>query len=404
MIYDVAIIGGGASGLMAGCVCKEKKLNTIIIEKNSKIGRKILSTGAGKCNISNLNVSADSYLTDDPKKLSNVFNKLTPDKLLSFINHKLGIMTVVKEKGKIFPVSENAASVVNAFDIFLRNKNIEILTLTQAIGVKKEKDFFEIKLKTLPHNFEKKNFKEKNFILKSKKLIISSGGPSYPRIGGSAWGYEILKGFGHSIIDLYPLIVPFKVESPSFKIIDGLRMNAKVTLENGIVIEDEILFTDYGISGPFALELSYYYKDIDMIEIELMSEISEKEMINFFIKREDKNLSAVDFFKSVFDPKFVEFLIHNKIISENQRYSDELARYLVSYIKKFKLYNLSVCGFDLGMSKRGGVSFKEVNENFESTKVKNLFLTGEILNVCGKSGGYNLHFAFTSGYLSGLSI
>ncbi|HOL63073.1 MAG TPA: aminoacetone oxidase family FAD-binding enzyme [Elusimicrobiales bacterium] len=403
-IYDVAIIGAGAGGLLSACVLAEKGFKTILIEKNSKIGRKILSTGAGKCNISNSNISSRFYITDDYPKLDRIFSSCGPEKIVSYINDKLGIMTVEKEKGKIFPVSQKAESVVNAFDIFLKTKKAEILKLCEVLDIEKKSDIFEIGFKTLPHQYEKKDFVSEKYRIKSKKIIIACGGPSYPQIGGTDFGMKIARKFGHRIIPPVGVITPFKVLKPDLSALNGIRMNAKTKLFDGKIIEDEILFTDYGISGPFALELSFYLGEkIDEITIELISEVSEKKMKDFFLNR-PKNLKVFEVLKSMFDPKFADFLSEYCEINPDFQFNSSVASSIIDKIKNFKLSGLSAMGFDYAMTKKGGVPLAEVSDSFESKKNKGMYIIGEVLNVCGKTGGYNLHFAFTSGYVACESI
>lgn len=409
-LYDVAIIGAGASGLISASVLAEKNIKTILIEKNSKIGRKLLSTGAGKANLSNTNISTDFYLCDDKRKLQEIFKKTPSEEVLNFLRYKLGVFTVVKERGKIYPLSEKSENVSFAFENFLKNSSVSVKLLTLITSVHYNKNIFEIKAKTLPHRFEKNDFVEKEFIIRTRNLVISTGGPSYPKIGGTYSGFDIAKTLGHSINEIKPLITPFEVESPNLSLLDGIRRNARVVISikgKQTIIEDEVLFTDYGISGPLALDLSFYYGregEINSIFLDLYPELSDNELISFFNKRIDGSKSFKDLLFPSVEFRLAEFILKKLSIKADDKTDIKGIERFVSEIKNLRLEGLTPCGFDMAMSKTGGVPLDEIDEGFESKKIKNLFITGELLDSGGKSGGYNLHFAFTSGYASAKKI
>jgi len=408
--YKVAIIGAGASGLMASSILAEKGIKTILIEKNTNIGRKILSTGAGKCNISNSNINTDCYNCLDLEKLKIILSKVSLTDILNFFKYKLGIITFSDEKGRIFPISQKAESVPLAFEIFLKNKSVEIMTLTEVISISNKNDYFEIKCRHIPADWQKKELKSEIFTIKSEKLILACGGPSYPRIGGTFSGFEIAKILSHTIREIRPIITPLLVTKPDLSLLNGIRVNAKtqISINNKKeIIQGELLFTNYGISGPFALDISFatsHFKEIPYLNIELIPEISENELLDFLKKRINKNNSIYEIIAPAIDRKLAIFILKELKINYDTKADYQLIKKISHKLKNFEIFSLKPKSFDMAMSKIGGIPFDEINENFESKKIKNLFIVGEMLDCAGKSGGYNLHFAWISGYIAGKSI
>ncbi|MEF3280107.1 MAG: aminoacetone oxidase family FAD-binding enzyme [Elusimicrobiota bacterium] len=407
-IYDVAIIGGGASGVVSACIVSNK-LKTIILEKNLKLGRKILSSGAGKCNLSNSNISIDFYKTSEPEILKKIFQKIPYQTIIDFLNSEIGIMTKILDNGKIYPFSERAESVIFAFESYLKQKNVDIKTLTYVEDVEYQDEVFKITAKTLPLQWEKKNLSSQKLTFFAKNLILSTGGPSYPRIGGTDFGFKIAKKFGHSIKEPLPILVPLSVGSPRLLELSGVRITAGCIFNfkaKKIFLKDELLFTDYGISGPIAIDISFYMDDyIDQISFDLAPSIDKEEIFNFMRNRIEKNsFSIAELFFPVFEPKLINFICQKLKLDKNLKANEKIIKKIIDEIKNFKVYGIKKLSFESAMSKIGGVPLSEVDLNFESKKQKKLFLTGEILDCGGKSGGYNFHFAFTTAYSAAMKI
>ena len=404
--YKVAIVGGGASGLMSAALLAEKNIDTILIEKNHKLGRKLYSTGSGKGNYLNENISADFYI-GDKAEISKIIKEEYNSQLKDFFSMRLGILPVKDERGRIFPFSMKAESIVYAFESFIKNKSVSVKLLTEAQAIEK-KGNFEIKVKRkIPQSDNKFKFEEET--IKSENLILAAGGPSYPRIGGSDSGFKLLSSLGHSVKEIKPIITPFSVSNPRLPTLDGVRIDAKVTIEKGkerIELMDELLFTQYGISGPLALEISFYFKGdkIDIINLDLMPNFSIENIMDFVNKRIEMNLSYEELLLPFLDKKIVNFILSMLKIEIKEKVNLDNARKFFMKLKKFELYDLKPLGFEYAMSKTGGAPLSEIDENFESKIMKNLFLTGEILDCGGKSGGYNLYFAWLSGFLSANKI
>ncbi len=398
-IYDTAIVGAGASGLMAACFACEGGLKTVLIDKNHKVGRKILSTGAGKCNLSNENISVDDYLCAEKDRLRELLSIVKKDDILNFFSEDLGMMLLRENDGKIYPFSKKSETPIFAFEKYLKKHSVEIFTLLKVSSIINKNDLFEIELNQCLAPGEKETKLQKTFTILARKVILACGGPSYPRIGGSQDGFALAKSFGHSIRNIKPILTPFNVKMPNLSLLDGLRLTASAFYKQK-KIEGEILFSSSTISGPLALDLSFFCAGeyIDEISIDLIPEIEKEKIINFF---KNKHGSYFDVLSASLDKKLSKFILDLTGINPQSEKKDEGIHKVVEKLKNLKFKGLSPCGFDAAMAKTGGVPLSELDNNFMSLKKKNLFLTGEMIDCGGRSGGYNLHFAWISGILAG---
>ncbi|GAB4029206.1 MAG: NAD(P)/FAD-dependent oxidoreductase [Elusimicrobiota bacterium] len=402
-IYHAAVIGAGASGMAAACALAERGMYTALVEKNHRLGRKILSTGAGKCNFSNENISLNDYICQEKNILKRIFSKIPPQKVLDFFSKRLKMLCSKDSDGKLYPFSRKAETVVFAMENFIKSSSVDIMTLREAISVKWNNGFFEIELCSSPGPGERKSMSASVTTIRCANLILACGGPSYPRIGGTYSGFELARCFGHTVRPLSPLITSFEVANPDLSILDGLRLQARAFLPDGSDIEGELLFTSYGISGPLALDLSFLYARncFEKISLDLLPEFSKKELISFFKPASGTYLNTL---RSSLDDKLVSFILSISKIRPDSFTDTGGLNIIISLLKNIPLHGLSPSGFEQAMAKTGGVPLCEVDDCFESIKRKGLFLTGEMLDCGGRSGGYNLHFAWTSGLLAGMSI
>jgi len=342
LIYDIAIIGAGASGLMAASRLQNQKIS--IIDKNSKIGEKIRISGGSKCNITNKYLD-ENYYDGDKELISKTFKSFDNQKLLNFLN-KNGVFPKIDEK------------IVKG--TYFCNSSSEPIKMFKRLN--KKTDFY------MEHEVLDVEFKDELFIvktnkqnIKSKKLIVASGGLSYKSLGASDIGYKIAKKFGHNISKLDPALVGFTVQKEQFwfKELSGLSLDVEISIENK-KIKGKMLFTHKGCSGPAILTSSLYWKK---------GQIS----INFL---PDKN--------SYLPKRFRQLAKAQNI---------DLKNYLFAPAGNF--------GYTKAEVTRGGVDTKELTSSFESKYQKSLFFIGEITNVTGELGGYNFQWAFSSGYCVG---
>lgn len=339
MNFDVAILGAGASGLMAASRIKNKKL--CIIDANKQIGQKIKISGGSKCNITNKYMGADHYLGEG-EFISRTLERFTQKDLLSFLN-KNGVYPKIDEKivkGTFF--CNSSSEVINMFKKL--TKHCELRLDTKVLDVEFKDDEFVISTS-----------KGK---IKAKKLIVASGGLSYPSLGASDIGIKIAQKFGHNIIKTNPALVGFTVQKEQFwfKELSGLSLDVRISVEDK-KIEGKMLFTHKGCSGPAILSASLYW---------------------------NKGSLSIDFLpnKDSYLPKRFRKIAKEKNI--------DLRDYKISPAGNF--------GFSKAEVTKGGVDTNEIDENFQSTLKRNLYFVGEVLDVTGELGGYNFQWAFASGY------
>jgi len=411
--YDIIIIGGGASGLAAGCAAAETGADVLIIEKNHVPGRKILSTGAGKCNFSNFQVSPEHYHPQNPAFLNQTFKALPPAEIAAFFSN-LGLLYTRGEHGRLFPRSMKAQDVVNVLVNRLGALGATLLTLTEVLTIKKESNSFLVETVKVAPKWEKKAPAGGKNIYRAGRVILAAGGATYPQIGGSLKGYDLLESFGHSVTAPRPAIAPLKTKEKIVRELDGVRLEALVRLTDGkdklAETTGELLFTGYGISGPAALDLS-------RSAVEALAEGPVFAEADFFMDFPAQKFEALLFerVKSFSGRPFSHFacgLLNEKILRAAAELAgiawqgtlpgvDKISKF-GERLKCFRLEITGATGFEDAMVTVGGCALTGIDPStFASKKVKGLYVTGELLDIDGDSGGYNLHLAWTSGILAG---
>jgi len=366
----VGIIGGGAAGIISAITIKRNnpQAQVTILEKQSRIGKKILVTGNGKCNLSNLDINLKAYNTDIIADAIRLFDS---QKCIDFFE-ELGLMVRVDESGRIYPYSEKATTVV---DILL----YEI----ERLGIKIKCDFDVIEIK-----------KQDQFIVYSDRydfvnfdyIVLATGGMAAINFENN--GYTLAKRLGHSVTKLTPGLVGYRVVE-KIKHLSGLRVKAQVSV-NEHISYGEIQFKDDGISGIAIFDLSRYIEKGSIISLDLMPEKSFDEIYQFL---EHKNMEQA--LMGIF-PKMI---VKDLLTRAHSIYE------IIKVIKDYRFQVIESYGFKNAQITIGGINYKEVSPlNFSSLIVNNLYIVGEILNIDGICGGYNLHFAWASGYLAGIDI
>ena len=380
------IVGGGACGLLSGILLAKRGERVTIVEKNQNPAKKIVVSGNGRCNITNKNISISNYPLGDRTLLKSLLGKFgfSEAKRL-FLS--LGIELKLSEDGRVFPLSLSGRSVVDVLLGHLKSLNVELLLNSEVIDVIKDEKSFLVELK------DKK--------LRAKKLIVCSGSIAYKSVGVSDIGYRIAKKFGHSVKDLYPSLVQVECKDRVVHKASGVKIYSKVlVLDDKRVLhecEGDLLFTNYGLSGLAILDSSFYiYKAKEpYLMIDLMPKISYEELVALFDRRlKLKDVLDYDSWLGAIIPKkLISLVSRSKLL--NKKSIKELA---------YNIKNLKIKVDNLRDEKyaeiiAGGVDSREVDsKTLESKKVKNLYFGGEVLDVAGERGGYNLHFAFASAY------
>lgn len=362
--YDTIIIGGGASGLFMSSFLKSKHL---ILEANGSVGRKLAITGGGKCNFSNYEISSDNFV-GNKALVDSALSELSTKDLCKFIS-SLNLSYEVRNKTQLF-LKSNAKDFSSA----LEKKALKIRVN-------------EI-VKSVCH--DGKNFKiitnQNEFF--ANRLIVASGGISYPQVGATDVGYSVATTFGHKIVTPKPALVGFTVQSNEFwlKELSGVSLKAKIKTQKKDFLAD-LLFTHKGMSGPVVLNASLYYEK-GFLEIDFLPDFELKNL------KGAKQISTL----LPLPKRFVKAFLDNFKLADKP--CDKLKAEDFEILNKLKSYKFAPAG-TFGYSKaevtKGGVCADEINElNFESKLCKNLFFVGEVLDINGELGGYNLHFAFAS--------
>jgi hypothetical protein len=393
-IYDVIIIGGGASGLVAAIEAKKQYKNVAVIEKEQRVGKKILATGNGKCNMTNINANIKNYNGSFSYCIKKLYNEFSPQYIRDCFKN-MGLYSVSDNMGRVYPTCKQASAVVDILRNALRMNDIEEITNEKVKDIKVEEHFTVI---------------TENSEFYCKKLIIATGGKSSPRLGSDGSMYKILENIGHTITKLKPALCPIRVNSDILKSIKGVRANGKITvLIKGKAVkssEGEIQFTDNSISGICAFDLSGL--DFDVVRVSLMPEYTVVEILDILKERRKifyyNNID--EFFLGMFNNKLsIAILKYGKMGSFNRKCNDisdkELYR-LAEIINNFEFKAQGNNSYDHSQVTKGGILGKEINEDtFESMFIPNLYFCGEVIDIDGICGGYNLQFAFASGMKAG---
>ena len=409
---NVIVIGGGPAGMISAISSAENGNNVTIIEKMNSCGKKLLITGKGRCNITNsadLNGFIENTPTN-PKFIYGAFSNFTNQDIIDLLE-KEGVKTKVERGGRVFPVSDKSKDVLDALLKILNRLNVKIIC---------NKEVSKILVKDGQVNGVKlKDGKE----LSCDKVILATGGKSYPVTGSTGDGYILSKELGHTIIDLKPSLIPLVSNDGVCKDLQGLSLknvSIKLKYNDKIIYQDfgEMLFTHFGVSGPIILSASSYlirYKNID----ELLKEKSIKLYIDFkpALSEEKLDLRILrDFdefknkeFKNSLDKllpqKLIPVIIEKVGIDQYKRVNEITKEERLKLVKTLKCFEISISGvrpIEEAIVTSGGVDTKEINpKTMESKIVKGLFFAGEIIDVDSLTGGFNLQIAWSTGFTAG---
>ena len=397
--YDAIIIGGGASGLMCAIAAKRKnpRMSVAIIEKNDRVGKKLLSTGNGRCNLTNADVAPDKYVGNGAKKLvSAVLQKYNVQSLLDYFR-ALGLLTSKDSEGRYYPLSRQASTVLDVLRFNCEALGIEMICGEAVTKVAAEKGF---------------SVTTKQNVYTAKKLVIAAGSPAAPKLGGSRSEALFL---GHKAAPFSAALCPVTVRSDILKSLKGLRVQAEVKLESdkGVVKTErgEVQFNEDNLSGICVFDLSLFAKPDMRISLDLLPDISEKELYNILIKNKElfANHTIDNLLTGILQKRIAQAVLKSAGAKDFSRSCSTLGDgELGSIAKTAKSLCFTVtgnAGFDRAQACRGGVLCGQIDPvTMQSLLVKNLYFCGEALDVCGECGGYNLHFAFAGGIIAGESL
>lgn len=388
MIHEVVVAGGGASGMMAAITAAGRGKKVTILEHMDRLGKKILMTGNGRCNYSNINQNISCYRTSDKGFVEDVLNKFSQREATEFFKQN-GIVTK-NRNGYLYPNSGQASVINDILRIKCENLGINIMYNTECISVKKDNGFFRLKCTN------KENGRQNE--IKAGSLIISTGGKSYSKTGSDGSGYTILKRLGHNIVKPLPALTSLHCSEKFFKSLKGVRCDGKVILyvEGRYAAEDkgEIQLTDYGISGIPVFQVSRY------ASIALDKKKKVTAVIDFLPDMEaDEVKKLLQNDNSFTLEQKLNGMINKKLSAVLLKYNlDEI----IKNLKSMKVNVTATGGFEQSQVCTGGVNVNEIcSTTMESKIVKNLFITGEVIDVDGVCGGYNLQWAWSTGFIAG---
>jgi hypothetical protein len=394
MKYDVVVIGGGPAGAMAAISASFLGAKTILIEKNDKLGNKLLLTGGGRCNLTCIEKNNKDFCNKFGKNgdfLLSSFSTFNFQKTVEFFED-LGLK---KEGNKIYPESDNSKDVLKFLLLKLKENNVKILTSSPVSKIKRDDNKIQ---SIILENGEE---------IEGKKYIICTGGKSYSVTGstGDAFAWDI----GHSIVELKPALTPIEIKETWAKSLQGISLKDVCITINKKRYCGDLLFTHFGLSGPMILNISKDIKPKDKIFLDLFPSKDKEGLDKYFQKIfEKKKNKFVSTFLSEFLPeKLIPFILNFSSIPKarkiNNLTKEERLR-LIKIIKEIEFNVVGVLGFDKAMITSGGISLKEVDSKTMKSKIiNNLYFAGEVLDIDGPSGGYNLQVCWTTGYIAGVN-
>lgn len=389
---DIIIIGAGASGIVTAINAKNKNNRVTLLEKNDRIGKKLLATGNGRCNYTNMNLSEKNY--SSPDFVKRTLEDFSNEDLINYFRI-LGLESTL-DGNRVYPISLKANSVLNILIYWLEKKGIEVKTKSQVKEIKKTKKGYEVIT-----NEE---------TLSADIVVAAFGGKAMPASGSDGVSFEILKKMGIRVTDLKPALTQLKLDSKYLKHLSGTKVigRARLLRDEKVIDEreGEILFANYGISGPPILDMSVNTEEGDIIEVPLINNL-KKDSIDMVYNRYYMfpDFSLEEFLMGLVDKKFIHYIVDSLDMDKNtamNMISMGDFEKIIGLLLKSRFKVTGNTGFKNAQVTRGGVSLDEVSpENYEAKKYKDLYIIGEALDIDGDCGGYNLHFAFGCGYRLG---
>ena len=420
-MVKVIVIGGGPAGMMAAITASNNNTQVTLLEKMPSLGRKLLITGKGRCNITS-SLDMSKFIENTPtngKFLYSCYENYTNKDIIKFL--EIQGLEVKEERGnRIFPKTDKSIDVLKCFTNELKGKNVNIKYNTKVTKIIVSKTTNTDKLKV-------EGVETNKGIEKADKIILATGGMSYPLTGSTGEGYHLAKELGHTIIKIKPSLIPLEIyEKNICKELQGLTLkNVSICLKdierNKIIYEDfgEMIFTHFGISGPIVLSSSAHltrYKNCNekmknkkiKFIIDLKPALSEEKLEERIIRDflEFKNKQFKNSLDKLLPKKLIPIIISKSSIPENKKTNEitkKERRTLIKLLKKFELDVKKFRPIEEAIITSGGISTKEINpKTMESKLVKNLYFAGEIIDVDSYTGGFNLQIAYSTGYTAGL--
>lgn len=410
--FDVIVIGGGPSGLMAAISAAEMGASVLLVDKGKKLGKKLAISGGGRCNVTNRMPEDEliRHLPGNGKFLYSAFSMFNNESIIQYFE-KLGIKVKEEDKGRMFPVSDSAKTVVDALLKELRRLQVVMWTETKVSAIKFDPD--DVHRVTLTNDD----------VLSSDSVIIATGGKSVPHTGSTGDGYPWAKAAGHTITDLYPTEVPLTSEETFIKnrslqgiSLSDIAITCYSPKQKAIKTHRwDMIFTHFGLSGPAALRLSQYivkakkkYKaEYITVTIDVFPDNTEQEVEELLLNaaKQEPNKAVRNVWKQFIKERYMLFLLEQSAIDTNLTYHQLSKKLITQFAMSLKAFPIKVRGtlpIEKAFITGGGVSLKEVHpKTLTSKKMDGLYFCGEVLDIHGYTGGYNITAAFVTGNRAG---
>lgn len=401
MAKELTIIGAGPAGMTAALFAARAGAKVTLIEGNASVGRKLLVTGAGRCNLSNQNAKAESYTCEDGQWIQQVLSRFGYAELLDFLE-SVGILTCATIDGWCYPLSESAQTVVDAFAAALEQADVSLLLDHKVTSIRNAGHGFEIGFKT-------------QRAVECETLLVAAGGAAYPTLGSRGQLFPMLKELGHTIHPVVPALAPVTCEMSAYSRLQGVRLDANVKLyeDQELLAETtgNLIFTSWGLNGPAVMDLSHHISTRPDARLHLaLNPLFASETALRSLVREKRYTSTLltILLGAALPPKLAMAVlpmagltIHAKV----NEVSDAELEKLFALLTALPFKVTGVRGFEYCQVSAGGVPVSEVDPaTMRSRVVPNLLLAGETLDVVGPCGGYNLQFAFSTGAIAGMAI
>ncbi|MEG2893109.1 MAG: NAD(P)/FAD-dependent oxidoreductase [Clostridium sp.] len=401
----VGIVGAGAAGLTAAIYAARFGAEVLLFEQLDRVGKKILATGNGRCNITNINIDITRYHGSAPKFALSALKEFSSKKTIEFFE-ELGVYSKVEDLGKVFPYSDQASSILDVLRHELDYLNIKERVNSKVEKVQSKGNGFKIITEEGAYTVD--------------RVILCTGGKSCQKLGSTGIGYKIAKELGHTIVEPFPALVQLKLDNKNLKSIKGVKFQGRASVFSGDKkinsYDGEILYTEYGISGPPILNLSREAMKVlnedkpCNIFVDMFREIDYNQLLNILQNRiKTSHNKSIEFsLVGLINKKLIPVILKEAGIEGINRPSKELSNQQIkdicSILKEWKFNVTGTTGWEFSQVTAGGVNVKDINpKTMESKIVNGLYFAGEVVDIDGDCGGFNLQWAWSSAYVAALN-
>ena len=383
--YHTIVIGGGPAGMMATIASASYGQATLLIEKNKRLGKKLAGTGGGRCNVTN-NGTLDDLMTGIPgngRFLYSVFSQFDNHDIIQFFTDN-GVKLKVEDHGRVFPVSDQSRTIIQALENKILELGASMATNCEVVSVTKPEDVFIVKSA------------EKTWT--ADKLIVTTGGKSYPSTGSTGYGHEIARHFKHTITDLEAAESPLLTDFPH-KALQGISLTDVTLSYDKHMITHDLLFTHFGLSGPAALRISSFVKGGEILSLDLLPTTSSQDLRDFLKEHREKAIK--NSLKTLLPERLADFLAQG-FPEKAKQLTPTQTEELIQKIKEMPIPVTGKMSLAKSFVTKGGVSLKEINpKTLESKLIPGLHFAGEVLDINAHTGGFNITSALCTGWVAG---